>query len=207
MAIKGKHKSIDISFTDFIDFVNKSGGSKLTKVRQVKNREEYNPATDFYKALREGIIYIHKKNHSKKELTGILTGLTDTKKIKNYPEAIKGYKKFWGNKKFTWFTPPSKHWKIGDIDININPELGLEYDDKFLVIKLYFKADRITKDKVNQILSLLEHQLRKKVEPEIIFCVLDVKAGKLFQNIAKDSSFIPLLEGEAVCFETIWKAI
>jgi hypothetical protein len=198
---------IEISLTDFVDFVSKTGGAKLTKVRQIKTRDEYQPYSDFYKTLREGIIDIHKRGASKKELNNLLDGLTDEKKIKNYPDAISGYKKFWGNKNFKWFTPFHKHWKVGDVDININPELGLEYNDKFMVIKLYMKAEKLTKDRVSQILSLLEKQLRPQAEDEILFCVLDVKNAKLFCNESKDISFIPLLEGEVRSFETIWKSI
>jgi hypothetical protein len=198
---------IEISLTDFIDFVSKSGGAKLTKVKQIKNRDDYQPFSDFYKTLREGIIDIHKRGASKKELNNLLEGLTDEKKIKNYPEAIAGYKKYWGNKKFVWFDPPHKHWKTGDVDININPELGLEYNNLFMVIKLYMKAEKLTKDKTSQILSLLEKQLRSKVEDEMLFCVLDVKNAKLFCNETKDISFMPLLEGEIRSFETIWKSI
>ncbi|MFN8251090.1 MAG: hypothetical protein U0V75_04350 [Ferruginibacter sp.] len=205
--MKKTSTAIEISLTDFIDFVSKSGGSKLTKVKQIKNRDAYHPATDFYKALREGIISIHQNGESKAALNKLLDGLTDEKKIKNYPDAINGYKKFWGRKNFSWFSPPSKHWKVGDVDIKINPELGLEYEDKFIVVKLYLKAEKLTKDRVSQILSLLESQLRKKTEPEILFCVLDVKNAKLFINEEKDVSYLPLLKGEVRSFETIWKAI
>lgn len=207
MAKATKPTTIDISLTDFIDFVSKAGGSKLTKVRQIKNRDEYHPATDFYKTLRDGVVDIHKNGLDKSELNKLLVGLTDEKKKKNYPDAINGYKKFWGKKNFIWFNPPFKHWKVGDVDIKINPELGLECDGKFLVIKLYWKAEKLSKDRVAQILSLMESQLRKRVEPEILFCVLDVKNAKLFCNDTKDTSYLPLLEGEARSFETIWKGI
>lgn len=53
-----KSKGIEISLTDFVDFVCKSGSAKLTQVKKVKYRDDYSPATDFYKALREGIIQI-----------------------------------------------------------------------------------------------------------------------------------------------------
>ncbi|WP_164879142.1 hypothetical protein [Flavobacterium cerinum] len=44
-----KDSSIKISLTDFLDFINRSGGTKMTKVKQVKNRAKYHPASDFYK--------------------------------------------------------------------------------------------------------------------------------------------------------------
>ncbi|WP_431242556.1 hypothetical protein ACQ9BO_22455 [Flavobacterium sp. P21] len=95
----------------------------------------------------------------------------------------------------------------GDLDIKINPELGLSFDNKFYVIKLFLKADKISKDKLSQILSLMESQLRKETGDEIIFAVLDVKNSKLYENTKGDYTYLPLLEGEAKSFESIWKAI
>lgn len=198
---------ISISLTDFIDFVSKAGGTKMTKVKEIKNRPDYHPATDFYKAFREKVIEIHENNGNKNDLDKILKELTHDAKKKNYPLAVAGYKKFWGKKKIGWFRPPSKHWINGNVDIHINPELGLDYDGKLIVVKMYLKADKLTKDKVTQILSLMEDQLRKKVPEEVLFCVLDVKNAKLFCNEAKDTSMLPLLKGEVINFETIWKSL
>lgn len=198
---------IEISLTDFIDFVSKSGTPKLTKVKTIKYRPEYHPSSDFYKAFREKLIAIHKMDKNKASLDTILNELTDEKKKANYPAAIKGYKKFWGSKKIKWFEPPSKKWAIGDLQVSVNPELGLVYGDKLLVIKLYLKSERLSKDKISQILALLEKRLRRKDEEEITFGVLDVKNGKLFTNDSKDISLMPLLEGEARSFETIWKSL
>lgn len=141
-----------------MDFVCKSGSTKLTKVKQIKNREDYSPATDFYKALREGIQDIHRKNGKKKELKIILEKVSDPKKIKNYSESIDGYKKFWGRKEPIWFEPPMKHWILSELDVRINPELGLEFDSKKYLIKLYFKNDKLSKEKITQVLTLMESE-------------------------------------------------
>ncbi|MCW4469097.1 hypothetical protein OGH69_08990 [Flavobacterium sp. MFBS3-15] len=196
-----------ISLTDFLDFVNKSGSSKMTKVRQVKNRDDYHPSSDFYKPIRDGIVQNHQEDGGKAKLEEILEFLSDKKKIDNYPTAIKGYQKFWGRKKLKWFEPPFDHWKVGDLDIKINPEVGLLIDGVSYVIKLYFKADKLTKDKIGQILSLMENQLRTHVDDNVIFAVLDVRNAKMHENIIGDLTFLPLLEGEARSFEIIWKAI
>jgi hypothetical protein len=198
---------IQISLTDFIDFVCKTGSTKLTHVKNVKEREAYNPATDFYKALREGIIELHKSGGTKADLKQIIDSITDSKKEVNYQIAIDGYKKFWGRKSLKWMNPPNKHWVVNDLDVKINPEIGLEYDSKFYVIKLYLKSDKLSKNKIDQILALMEKELRSKVEDEVVFAVLDVKNAKLHANDTKDISLMALLMGEAVSFETIWKAL
>jgi len=69
------------------------------------------------------------------------------------------------------------------------------------------KSEKLTKDRISQILTLLEVQLRPKTEDEVLFCVLDIKNAKLFCNETKDISFMPLLEGEIRSFETIWNGV
>jgi hypothetical protein len=184
----------------------RQGSSKLTKVRQIKSRDEYSPATDFYKALREGIVSNHQNDGQKKDLNDILDAITDNKKIKNYGVAVDGYKKFWGRKSITWFKPPSKHWKTGDLDVNINPEVGLQFDGVDYAIKLYLKNDKLSKDKVDQILTLMKSQLKASTD-DVKMALLDVKNSKLFIKNDSDISLLPLLDGEAKSFEAIWKGI
>jgi len=202
-----RKREIEISLTDFVDFVCKAGSAKLTQVKKLKNREAYSPATDFYKGLREGLIENHQADGDKSGLKNIWDSVTDEKKKKNYAEAIEGYKKFWGRKAVKWFKPPYKHWIVGDLDVRINPELGLDYDGKYYVVKLYFKKDKLSKDKIDQILTLMESQLRKHVEDEIRMAILDVKNSKLFIKNDDDLSLLPLLDGEARSLEAIWKGI
>lgn len=116
----------EISLTDFVDFVVKAGTPKLTKVRQLKERGDYDPAGDFWKPLREAVVDFHRAGgQDKHRLDSVLVGLTDPKKRNRYPDAISGYKKFLGRKTFEWFNPPKTLWSAGGLDVRINPELGL----------------------------------------------------------------------------------
>ncbi len=153
-----KKDDTEISLTDLVGFVNKTGTQKQNHVKQIKNRGEYERPKDFYAPLRERIQLIHKKNMNKNELDGLIATLTDEKKKSNYPEVINGYKKFLGRKKVTWFKPPFKRWKVGEITIRINPEIGLEYNGNFYVIKLHFGTDKLHKAHIDHILTLLEYQ-------------------------------------------------
>ena len=202
-------EKLEISLTQFVDFVNKMGNAKLGVVKSAKNRDEYETYRDFYKSLRDGIVDLHKKDLGKEKLDGILESLRDEKKKKHYPELISGYKKFLGRKKLEWFMPPRKDWKVGKLTIRINPELGLEEKrrnsaSKFYVIKLYFKEEPLKKAQANQILTLMEMQLRSKVEPEIKFAVLDIRNNRFHIKENQDLSELPLLKGEASSFEIIW---
>lgn len=199
-----KEKMIMISLTDFIDFVSKTGSTKQTQVKTVKNRDEYHPAKDYYKYIREGIITVHQNDGSKDDFKTLLQNTTDPRKDENYKTAIDGYLKFLGRKNVEWIQPPNKHWITGDLHVKVNPEVGINIDGVDHFIKLYFKADKLSKVKASQIMNLLESELRAEVSKDAIFAVLDVREGKLFANTTKDSSLYPLLIGEAMSFQAIW---
>jgi hypothetical protein len=200
-------KFIKISLTDFIDFVAKVGTTKYSQVKKVKNREDYQPAFDFWKPLRDAIIELHKNNLDKTHLDNVLKSLSDSKKLKAYPLLVKQYKSFLGRKNLSWFEPPNKTWKSNQLIVQLNPELGLEINGKLHVIKLYFKAEALSKRKADLILLLLSKQLKKGDYKEVDFCILDIGSKKLFDSKTLNEEYLPLLEGEARSFEVIWNSI
>lgn len=197
---------INISLTDFIDYVSKVGTSKFTLVNKIYSRDEYQPAFDFWKPLREGFIDLHQNNKDKSELDKILNNLTDKKKINRYPALIESYKSFLGRKKIEWFAPPFKEWKINDLIIKLNPELGLKINDKLYVIKLYFKSDSLSQNKADLIILLMNTKLKKGDYKEATFAILDVERKKLFEKTKLKKDHLSLLEGEALSFINIWNS-
>ncbi|MDD3321307.1 MAG: hypothetical protein PHS59_07675 [Paludibacter sp.] len=198
---------IHISLTDFIDYVSKVGSSKFTLVNKIYLRDEYQPAFDFWKILREGIIEIHKKNEDKDNLDSILIGLTDKKKITRYPDLVNKYKTFLGKKVISWFDPPTHDWQKDDLTIKLNPELGLEINGVQYVIKLYFKSESLSQMKADIILLLMNTKLKKGVYKNVNFAVLDVGNKKLFEKTKLNETHIALLEGEALSFINIWNSL
>lgn len=195
---------INISLTDFIDYVSKVGTPKFTKVSQIYYRDEYQPAFDFWKPLREGIIDLHLNNKDKSELDKILINLTDKKKVNRYPTLIETYKSFLGRKKIVWFDPPFNDWKSENLRVKLNPELGLEINDKLYVIKLYFKSEKLSQMKADLILLLMKSKLKKGEYKNVTFAVLDVARKKLFDKTKLNNTHLSLLEGEALSFIKIW---
>lgn len=189
----------EISLTDFVDFVVKSGTPKLTKVRQLKERGAYDPAADFWRALREGIIGFHQAGgNDKRQLDRIRDGLTDRKKIARYPQAIKGYKRFLGRKQIAWFVPPRQSWESGGLIVKVNPELGLIINSDRYVIKLYFKDDKLEKRKVDVVLAMMEEALRINLHPSDKLAILDVSGKGFFSSSGQQARIAPLLVGEAL---------
>lgn len=199
---------INISLTDFVDFVIRSGSPKLTKVSEIKKRTEYQPAFDFWKPLRDGIISFHRSHKpNKNALDVIMVSIADPKKIVSYPDSVQAYKKFLGRKRVTWFDPPSAEWQPAGLRVRINPELGLNINGIPHVIKLYFKKEDLSKKRVEIVLLLLQSTLRSRTKHNTQFGVLDVQRAKLFATSEADVSLLPLLKGEALNFATIWDSI
>lgn len=193
-----------ITLTDLIEVVTKSGSPKATKVSQLKNRQAYDPATDFYKPLREGLVALHKKGSAKADLTNLTKGLADAKKAANYPPMVAGYKKWWGNKTVEWFTPPTEIYTSSGIDVAINPELGLKINGEHHVIKLYLKTESLTKTKADLIVTLMSHVFGSSHPPGTQFSVLDVRNSKLFTYSATGKNFKPMVDAELSYIASLW---
>jgi len=197
----------DISLTDFVDFVAKSGTPKFSKVKEINRREDYQPAFDFWKKLRDGLVEFHKSEKNKKELDKIADNLTDTKKVNRYKELIKCYKSFLGRKKIQWFDPPKKKWTYESLNVRLNPELGLEINGELYVIKLWFKASKLSQAKVDFILLLLNEKMKTKKLEEVNFAVLDIGQKKLYSKTKLTSVEFALLEAEALSYIRIWDSL
>jgi hypothetical protein len=197
-----------ISLTHFVDFVSKAGAPKLTVVKNAKKQlaEDYDPATDFYKVVREGIVEMHRAGEPKSALNALVTGLTDKKKQTAYPFILQGYKKFLGKKKVSWFDPPRDEWTHGGLAVSVNPELGLKINGVRHAIKLYFKADKLAKLRIDIATQLMELVLGAPKKP-LVFGVLDVRNAKLFASSGVNQGLIALLQGEASSFAQIYTSI
>lgn len=193
-----------ISLTDFVDVVSKSGSPKITKVKQIKNRPAYQPATDFYKPFREGLINLHANGKDRTSLDSIVSSLSDLKKVANYPELIDGYKKWWGKKAIGWFDPPRGVYSSAGVDIAVNPELGLVIDGKRVVVKLYNKAEPITQFRIDMVPLLMELVLRGSCASDDAVALLDVRKGKLHYLSVNPATAKFGLDAELAYIATLW---
>ena len=190
-----------ISLTDFVDFAIAAGPSQLTKVREIANRGGYDPKFDFWKQLREGIRKLH-ENGTK--LDPVLVGLTDPKKIKRYPAAVKAYKKFLGKKSLGWFEPPSGLWTYEGLTVKVNPELGLEIGGQKVAAKLYFKDERPTRQRLRVVFELMRSSL--DLNEGTVPGVIDVGSSRLIPPTSSEGLSV-LLEAQALAFMHLWNSI
>jgi hypothetical protein len=201
---------LKISLSDFVEFSIKFGPSKVTKVREIKNRPAYEPAFDLWKPLREGIAGLPKAPGTpREELDAIIDAQDHATKLKLYPVAVAGFLDFLGKKPPEWIGTPRGVWREGALEVAVNPEIGLKISGKPTVIKLYFKSDELTRPRVQASIGVMQAELGAKVGAGTRFAVLDVKAGKLH---IQDGRWKPadtqiLIKAEAQSLISIWDSV
>lgn len=195
-----------VSLTYFVDFAMKSGMPKLAVVRDFKEREEYEPVADFYKLVREAMMQAHKEAQPKKFLDRFYASVKDEKRRKVYLDVLRGYKRFLGRKSIGFFEPPQSLWKIGDLELHINPELGILIDDVPHVIKLYFKEGRLVNNRVASVVHVMNLALRA-ASPDGVIGILDVRHSRFLGPNIVHPNVNALLEGEAAAFCAMFNAL
>ncbi|MFH0982629.1 MAG: hypothetical protein V2A79_13985 [Planctomycetota bacterium] len=199
---------VPVRLTNFVDFVCKTATQKLTVVRKQKkeNAEDYEVYADFYKAVREGIVDMHKRKLPKSALDAVLKGLSDKRKEQAYAVIIAGYKKFLGRKQVEWFDPPKDDWTHAGLAVRLNPEVGLVINGERHAIKLYMReTPKLRKANADLITHLMESVLGVQKPNPPRFCVLDVRHGNLFAAPESADGLMTIAHAEAACFAEMYR--
>lgn len=196
-----------LSLTDFVDIVSASGTPKATKVRQVKERPGYEPAFDYYKQLRDGLVECHQAGEAKGQLDYHVGEVRNPKKVDNYTAVLAGYRRWWGRKSLEWFEPPSALFSRSGVDVSVNPELGLRINGNLHLVKLYFKADPLSKNRIDIITHLMEVCLRDQVSAETTMAVLDIRPGRLICPTVPIEGLNAALTAELAYVAALWSEI
>jgi hypothetical protein len=197
-------KVITISMTTFIDFVVASPGSKVAEVRDAQRLygRRYSPAQDPYKEFREAILKMHREGRTAAALQAILLE-APARMAAHWAANADGYQRFMGRKKLVLRPiPKAVRWTSGDLAVSVNPEVALNINGKAHLIKWYFKAEPISKVRINSMLQLLAEAFSDRGAPTI----LDVRRGKAFTPPIP-ATVGPLLRGEAASFVQIWREL
>lgn len=194
-----------ISLTYFVDFVLKAGTPKLAGVREWKERKD-DLSFDFYRQIRESIVDMHRSGKPDSVLDDFLAAQRDERRRRVYPSIVEGYRRFLSSAKMTWFDPPVGSCKLGDVEVNINPDLGLVIDGKPHLIKIYFRGEPLSAKRTSVVLNLLAGGLAD-TNPGKVLALLDVRNAKLHTFKAPNPRLGVLLRGEAAAFSTIYAAL
>ena len=204
-----KQNDIQVSLTEFVNFINSSGMKKMTIVANAKAKheeQEGNPY-DYWKDFKDKIKQLLKKQGTKEDLYELVEEVREEVQD-NYNQMIAGYVKFWKPTRMEWINPVKKMIRIGGVKMILNPEIGIRWQGKEYMIKLYLKANEtLDKRHADIILALMESELREKVDETVEFGILDVKRGKLFLHVDNDPRLLILLKSEGLEFAEMWKEL
>lgn len=101
-----------------------------------------------------------------------------------------------GRKALVWFNPTNALYSKHNLDVNINPELGLMVNGTPFLIKLYFKAKPLLKNKIDIITHLMSISLSNSSPPSTVMSVLDIRQSKLIQSTVYVDSLTRSLNAE-----------
>lgn len=204
-----KQNDIQISLTEFVNFINASGMAKMTIVSNAKAKheeQEGNPY-DYWKDFKDEIKKQLKRQGAKEDLWELVENVREEMR-ENYNQMISGYLKFWKPTRMQWLNPVKKMIHIGGVKMILNPEIGVKWQGKDYMIKLYLKAnENLDKRHADIILAMMESELRDKVGKNVEFAMLDVKRGKLFTYVNDDPRLLILLKSEGREFAEMWKEL
>jgi hypothetical protein len=202
-------KKTGIGLTQFIDFTVKGSEAKTNMVRKIKYQDDYHPAFDYWKQLRQGIIKYHEQGLEFDFFESLVEGV-DPKKKPNYLEAVKQYKKFLRNKDVVWFDSGKATWIGDELNVRASSELGLIIDGEPHLIKLYFKgkSDKIDKRNIKTALTLLNTATYERAFSfGINHSVLNLQKNKFYTDNTVNADKLIALESEASQFMYIWNKI
>jgi hypothetical protein len=197
---------VDLSMSEFVDFHVLTGSARVAKVRALKNRGEYDPATDFWRPLRVAIVAFHLRPTGDARSLSDFLGPVSERKMGRYRAAMAGHQKFLRRREIAGSRAPSAPWNVGDLSVRVNPDLGLRVDGNQYLVKLYFKAEPLSRGRTQALIALMEEGLRPRVAAGLTFGVLDVPNASLRLADARSSMNDTqiALRSEAVAFVEIW---
>lgn len=198
---------IEVSLTAFMNYLNSSGTKKISAIQKAKedSLNSFEPHKDYWFKFRQKVSSLHKTGFSEDGLRAVVDEVPEDRQ-KNYSIAVDGYCKFWSKRKTAkWIKPLKGNWSKGELRVSINPEVCLEHRGKVYLIKLFLHINEpFGRKQADMITWLMRDSFGKKASDNMVFCVLDVKKGTLYQERTIDPKIKALVEAEAISFVSLW---
>ncbi len=197
-----------VSMSSFIDYVMATTTNKVAAVANHR-RGRNNPATDFYRPLRETLVAAWAKGRDPaKACSSLMTTIGDGRAEVIFPALIEGHQRFVEAHRPSYFKPVGGLLPAGArLAIAINPELGLVIGGEPHHLKLWFRREPLTQRRVDVTVALMT---RLDVPSGHRVAMLDLRNAQLYYLAAKSAQTIPwrkldaLITGEAAGYAGLW---
>ena len=173
---------MEFSFTKIVDFINSIGINKIKIVRESIEvlETDYSTIKDYYREIRKSIIQYF-KNHEEK-VPRPKKWSHDILKQNLFEHLAKNVQRQFNYKKCKWIENISKKTiSIEGVDINVNPEIFVEYNGLKYIIKLYFKNEPLNKRSAELLILMLKKAYGANFS-DYVLRIYDVRQNKLFSS-------------------------
>jgi hypothetical protein len=160
----------------------------------------YDARIDYYKQLREFIPKNHRRSGSADDLLRFAAA-SDARKSANYLSRAGAYSRWWGDRSARWLGGGGSMWEAAGIEVPVGAEVIASFDGVRHYVKLYFKKARLSADRANVTLRLL--QIAYSDRPHGTFVVLDLAHEEAYEATENLDSLDLYLAGEAASFRVM----
>ncbi len=175
-------EEMEFNFTKIVDFINSTGTNKLKIVRQAIEvlETDYSTVKDYYKEIREHIIQYFKNPKEKISIPNKWS--SEVVKEKLFIDLAQTIKKRFISKKIKWIDDVCrKTINIEGVDINVTPEIFIEYNGIKYIIKLYFKEEALNKKSAELLLLMLKKAYGEDYS-DFVLGIYDIRKNRLFTS-------------------------
>lgn len=199
------HRTIPL--TPFVDFALMAGPNRVKVGRSLFG----DPHADYYAPVRDAVVEAHAKEVAPAdlhpELNRWLLSRSDERQWRIFAKVIAGYCKFVaGQGKVRWFEPPSRDVPLGPFPfcVRVDPELGLLIDGRPHVVKVHWRGDPLTKERIALVTTMLSSALAA-TWPGTVMAVMDIRRSRIFTP-RQNADVGLLVKSEAAALAEIGKA-
>lgn len=199
---------VKVTLTTFVDFVIATGTSRVKLVRKAKAQygTPYDPGRDHWGALRRAIADTHKRGFPAEALDRVVSDQKRQSKRASYERTVDAYKKWAAGKALDWIGQQKGTWTFGRLAVTVNPELGVRLGSTGFNVKLYFKAEELSRRRVETILHLMAIATQVTGANRTP-ALMDVPRGRFLPQDAVLPDMNILLNGESAGFLQIWDLV
>lgn len=169
---------------EFARFANSTNErTRRSIVRRVYRTSDgtYDVRTDFYKRAREALRRLRGVDPDLSELEMVARTASEKRRA-HYRRVLGGFALWAEQRQLEFFSAPRGAWVDGDIEIPVNPELGLVIDGERHLMKLNFQQVPLSEREAEVVLDLM-HEVFGPTEPTgTLMAVLDLATGGLYKS-------------------------
>ncbi|KRM10187.1 hypothetical protein ABTQ33_07680 [Paucilactobacillus suebicus] len=205
--------SIKISLTQFLTFASKVSTSARINYVRASKEQEYSPAIDYWKLLRDAIKDVAAGIQKPEHILEVAESIPKEAKRKNYINDAKRFISFLTSHDVKFFTVGRASWTLDNLfAINASPEIGMEIDGEKYCVKLYYKVKdsgtKITKKNIKSTLALMQLADKDFATDDLKFAVLNLQNGKfLLSDSYPDDADTLELTIDAQNLKDIWTSV